>query len=128
MTPIEKKETIKIIPQVVGKGILILRMTGFIDASNASLFSRLVHEQLNRKYSNVILDFSELQYMYLNSSALGIFMKIYQSVASRQGETSMLNLPREVEKTLEKLGLTKYFRIFSEEKKATQYFQEKEEK
>ncbi|UCD83403.1 MAG: STAS domain-containing protein [Deltaproteobacteria bacterium] len=128
MTSIEKKETVKIIPQVVDKGILILRIIGYIDASNASLFSRLINEQLNRRYSNVILDFSELQYMYLNNSALGIFMKIYQSVASRQGEIGLLKLPQEVEKTLVKLGLTKYFRIFSEEKKATRYFNEKEEK
>jgi len=120
MSPKEKTETLSIVSQVEERGILILRIAGFIDASNINQFDRQMHEQIEKGYSKIILDCSEIQYM--NSSALGIILDIHQLAIKRQGGIRIINLPRKFEKTLEMLGLTDYFQIFSEKEKALQSF------
>jgi len=113
-------ETLEIVCRVDEKGILILKIAGFIDASNINLFDRQIHEQMEKGYSKIILDCSELQ--YINSSALGILLEAHQIATKRQGGIRILNLPQKIEKTFEILGLTEYFQIFSEEEKALQSF------
>jgi len=120
MSPKEKTETLRIVSQVEESGILILKIAGFIDASNINLFDRQMHEQIENGYSKIILDFSELQYM--NSSALGILLDLHQLTARRQGSMRIINLPRKIEKTFEMLGFNDYFQIFSEKEKALQSF------
>lgn len=122
MTPVEKKETVKIVPQVSEKGILILRVVGFIDASNISLFVRQTREQLGGEYRRIILDFSELRYMDINSSAQNIFLNLHQLATARQASIRILNLPWKLEQLFVKLGLNRHFQIFTEEKKAIQSF------
>ena len=120
MSPKEKMETLKVIPRVDESGILIMKIAGFIDASNINLFERHMHEQIEKGYHKIILDCSEIQYM--NSSALGILLDLHQLTAKRQGGIRILNLPRKIEKTFEMLGFTDYFQVFSEEEKALQSF------
>jgi anti-anti-sigma factor len=122
MSPVEKKETLKIVPQVSEGEILILRVIGFIDASNINLFVRQMREQLGRGYRRIILDFSELQYMDINSSAQNIFLNLHQLATARQASVRILNLPWKLEQLFRKLGLNKHFQIFTEEKKAIQSF------
>ncbi len=111
---------LEIISRVEEKGILILKIAGFIDASNINLFERQMHEHMEKGYRKIILDCSELK--YINSSALGILLDVHQSVVRRQGDLKFLNLPRKIGKTFEMLGLTDYFQIFSEKEKAIQSF------
>ena len=112
--------TLEITCRLEEKGILLLKIAGFIDASNINLFDRQIHEQMKKGYSKIVLDCSELQ--YLNSSALGILLEAHQIAVKHQGGIRILNLPRKIEKTFEILGFTEYFQIFSEEKKALQSF------
>ncbi len=122
MTPVEKKETLKIIPQVSEGGILTLRVVGFIDASNINLFVQQTYEQLGRGYRRIILDFSEIRYMDINSSAQNIFLNLHQLAAARQARVRILNLPWKLEQLFGKLGLDQHFQTFTEEKKARQSF------
>jgi len=115
-----KMETLGIITRVEENEILILRITGFIDASNINQFERHMHEQIEKGYSKIILDCSEIQ--YINSSALGIILDIHQLAIKRQGGIKIIDLPRKFEKTFEMLGFTDYFQVFSEEEKALQSF------
>jgi anti-anti-sigma factor len=117
---------LEIIPRVDNSGVLILKIVGFVDASNINIFNRRIHEAMENGYSRIILDFSELQ--YINSSALGVLLDAHSLATKRQGDLKILNLPREIEKTFEILGFTSYFQIFSDEKKAIQSFSLKEKK
>lgn len=113
-------ETLEIIPRVEDGRILILKIVGFIDASNINLFARQFYEQIDNGYSKIILDCSELQ--YINSSALGILLDVHQLAKKRRGDIRILNLPRKIKRTFRMLGFTEYFQIFSDEKKALQSF------
>jgi anti-sigma B factor antagonist len=113
-------ETLEITCRVGKEGVLILKIVGFIDASNINLFDRRIHEQIEKGYSKIILDCSELQ--YINSSALGLLLEVHQLAVKRQGGIKILKLPKKIERTFEILGFTEYFQIFSEEEKALQSF------
>jgi anti-anti-sigma factor len=110
----------EIIPRVDNSGVLILKIVGFVDASNINIFNRRIHEPVENGYSRIILDLSELQ--YINSSALGVLLDAHSLATKHQGDLKILNLPRKIEKTFEILGFTSYFQIFSDEKKAIQSF------
>ncbi len=113
-------ENLNIISRVDNSGVLILKIVGFVDASNINIFNRQIYESVENGYSKIILDCSELQ--YLNSSALGVLLDAHSLATKLQGGLKILNLPRKVEKTFEILGFTNYFQIFSDEKKAVQSF------
>lgn len=115
-----KMKDLEIIPRVDNSGVLILKIVGFVDASNVNIFNRQIYEPLENGYSKIILDCSELQ--YLNSSALGVLLDAHSLATKRHGDLKILNLPREIEKTFEILGFTNYFQIFSDENKAIQSF------
>jgi len=87
-------DTLEIVSRVEEKEILILKIAGFIDASNINSFDRQIHEQIEKGYCKIILDCSELQ--YLNSSALGTLLDIYQAANRHQGGVKILNLPRKI--------------------------------
>ena len=101
-------------------GVLILKVAGFVDASNINTFNRRIHEPMEKGYNKIILDCSELQ--YINSSALGIILDAHLLATKRQGDLKILKLPRKIEKTFETLGFTSYLHTFSDEKKAIQSF------
>lgn len=113
-------ENLEIIPKLNDKGVLIIKIVGFVDASNINLFDRRMYETVENGFSKIILDCSELQ--YINSSALGILMDIHLSANKRKGDLKILNLPKKMEKTFEMLGFNNYFQIFADEKKAIQSF------
>ena len=82
MSPKEKTEALRIVSQVEERGILILKIAGFIYGSNINLFNRQIVKQIEKGYRKIILDCSELK--YINSSALGILLDMHQ-VANKTG-------------------------------------------
>ena len=120
MSPEDNMETLSIIPRVEERGILILGITGYIDATNIDLFERQMYEQIENGHNKIILDFSEIQ--YINSAALGVILNMNQLAIKRQGSIRIINLPRKYEKTFELLGLNGYLQIFSEKEKALESF------
>ncbi|UCD84796.1 MAG: STAS domain-containing protein [Deltaproteobacteria bacterium] len=113
-------ENLEIIPKLNDRGVLIIKVIGFVDASNITLFDRRMHEAVENGYSKIILDLSELQ--YINSSALGILLDIHLSANKRKGDLRILNLPRKMQKTFDVLGFNDYFQIFNDEKSAVYSF------
>ena len=113
-------ENLKITSRVDKNGILILKLDGFVDASNISLFDRQMHEQIEKGYHKIVLNCSELQYM--NSSAMGILLEVHKIAAKQQGGIRILNLPPKFKRTFDLLGFNDYFQVFSEEEKAIQSF------
>ncbi|UCD85960.1 MAG: STAS domain-containing protein [Deltaproteobacteria bacterium] len=111
-------KTLEITHRMDKKGVLFLKVAGFIDASNINFFDRELNSQMEKGYNKIILDCSELQ--YLNSSALGILLEAHQTAVKQQGGIRILNLPQKIEKTFNILGFNEYFQIFSDEAKAVQ--------
>ena len=119
-------KTLKLTHRLGENGVMILKVAGFVDASNINIFNRRIHEPVEKGYSKIILDCSELQ--YINSSALGILLDAHLLATKHQGDFKILSLPRKIKKTFEILGFINYFQIFSDEKKAIQSFSPKKVK
>ncbi|UCD83609.1 MAG: STAS domain-containing protein [Deltaproteobacteria bacterium] len=116
----KKDNVFEITTRLEEGGIMILKIAGYVDASNINHFEQQLGEQINKGYYKIILDCSELE--YLNSSALGIILDFHKLAAKHQGGIRLLNLSHRIESTFNMLGFNDYFLIFSEEKKAIESF------
>jgi len=98
------------------RGITILKVSGFVDASNISRFDDELYSHIKRGETKIIIDCSDLQ--YINSMGMGILLEARQLATKKDGDIVILNLPKKISKVFEILGFNEIFKFYTSEEEA----------
>lgn len=102
------------------RGVTIIKVSGFVDASNISRFDEELYSHIKKGASKIIIDCSDLQ--YINSMGMGILLEARQLATKRDGDIVILNLPKKISKVFEILGFNEIFKFYSTEEDALKAF------
>jgi len=102
------------------RGIIILKVSGFVDASNINRFDEELYSHIKRGTAKIVVDCSDLQ--YINSMGMGILLEARQLAAKRNGDVVILNLPKKISKVFEILGFNEIFKLYTSEEEALKAF------
>lgn len=83
---------------------LYIKMCGEIDHHMASILREESDNILNRSYiKEIVFDFEGIKFM--DSSGIGLIMGRYRQVGYNNGEVSLINVPRNIDRMLEMSGI-----------------------
>lgn len=100
--------------------ISITDVNGAIDATNVCEFEEKLLKILEGGIRNVVLIFSQLH--YINSTAMGVLVKIGDRFLDQGGEVKLVDLPEKVRSLFDMLGLLSLFNCYNTEKDAIDSF------
>ncbi len=102
------------------QGVTVLKVSGFIDASNITRFDEELYSHIRKGASKIAIDCSELQ--YINSMGMGILLEARQLAAKRNGDIVIVSLPKKISKVFEILGFNEIFKFYASEDEALKAF------
>ena len=95
---------------------LIVRLSGELDHHTAELVRTQVEAELDRGYSNLVMNFDQLGFM--DSSGLGVILGRYKRVTQAGGRMSLCSVNDQLMKLFELSGMLKILRIYKTESQA----------
>ena len=101
---------------VNGLRIAILNLKGSIDGSTVKIFEAKAMDLYNDGIKYLILNFEEIGYM--NSTGLGILVKILDKYQDTDGDVKLLKVPRKIEDLFDMLGISSIVTSYSTLKEA----------
>jgi anti-anti-sigma factor len=110
----------KILKIKESNGVLVMSVSGFVDASNVDEFKKEVDIAIESKNSRIVLDFSTLD--YINSSGFGVLLDARERTMKVGGEVKILNLPSKIENLFRILGFTHLFATYKDRDQAVSSF------
>lgn len=107
----EEDEKLSIELEVPGglASCLLLRLSGYIDTYNASLFQRRVYKAMDRGFTHLIFDLFALS--YVSSTGINSFITFLKLSQQRGGDIVLLGVQREVSGVFEVLGFHVFFKM-----------------
>jgi anti-anti-sigma factor len=90
-------------------GIVVVKVSGFLDAHTVDSFERRMDELLEQSQNRLIMDLGALNYM--SSAGIGAMMVLLQQLRRRQGDMVIMQPSAKVYKILDLLGFTRIFNI-----------------
>lgn len=100
--------------------ILILKLKGRLDTNASMDFEQQVEEAIKFSKKNMILDFSELE--YICSSGLRVIIQAAKKLKSLQGEVVLCCMEDYIKEVFEISGFDAFLKIFSSKEEAVNYF------
>lgn len=101
-------------------GFEVLDLYGELDAHTASQLEDSLKRLINNQKSNIIVNFSELD--YIASAGLGVFMAYIEDVRSIGGDIKLTNMNDKVYNVFDLLGFPTLYDILEDEKQAVEKF------
>ena len=102
------------------RGFEVLDLYGELDAHTASQLEDSLKRLINNQKSNIIVNFSELD--YIASAGLGVFMAYIEDVRSIGGDIKLTNMNDKVYNVFDLLGFPTLYDILEDEKQAVEKF------
>jgi anti-sigma B factor antagonist len=99
----------------------IIDLSGDLDAHTAAQLERAIQELIEKKRTNIIVNFSKLN--YISSAGLGVFMSFIDDVRSKGGDIKFSNMPEKIFQVFDLLGFPLLYEIYDDERKAVEKFQ-----
>lgn len=90
-------------------GITCLRIEGSLDASNASIAKKNIHDIIAAEGANLIIDFSGLQ--YISSAGLRVILVVAKGIKAKKGKIVLCSMTTGVKKDFNISGFTSMFDI-----------------
>ncbi len=103
------------------KTAAIVRINGAIDAKTVVLFQEKLDQLQKNGYTRFILDMVGIK--YVNSTGLGTLVNVADALESRGGGIALVKIHPKVKVVFDMLGLNAFFKIFSNETEALNFFQ-----
>jgi len=100
--------------------ILILRLKGRLDTNASTYFEQQIEESINSSTRNMIIDFSDLE--YICSRGLGLVIYAAKILKSHQGELVLCSLEDYIQEVFEISGFDKFLKIFASREEAVNNF------
>lgn len=101
-------------------GFEVLDLYGELDAHTASQLEDSLKRLINNQKSNIIVNFSELD--YIASAGLGVFMAYIEDVRGIGGDIKLTNMNDKVYNVFDLLGFPTLYDILEDEKEAVEKF------
>ena len=108
------------IPQM--KSAALVKISGAIDAKTVIHFQDKLDQLQQEKYTHFILDMEGIK--YVNSTGLGTLVNVADALETRGGGIALIKIHPKVKVVFDMLGLNAFFKIFSNEEEALNYFRE----
>jgi anti-sigma B factor antagonist len=102
--------------------LIILYLSGFLDAHTSSLLEKKFEELLSKKLYKVIVSFSGLS--YISSAGLGVFMAYIETMRSHSGDIKLSDMSDKIFNIFDMLGFPILFNILKNEDEAVNKFNE----
>lgn len=102
------------------RGFEVLDLYGELDAHTASQLEDSLKRLINNQKSNIIVNFSELD--YIASAGLGVFMAYIEDVRGIGGDIKLTNMNDKVYNVFDLLGFPTLYDILEDEKQAVEKF------
>lgn len=97
----------------------VFKLIGEFDLNEVYLFESKVSEALSQKPPKIVLDISELE--YLDSSAIGAFVRLYREVVEKsKGKLYFFNPKEFIEELFELSNLKNFLSIIHEQSELEQ--------
>lgn len=100
--------------------IVILRITGELDALAAPKVKGKLIDLMDKGKKNFLIDLKEVE--HINSLAMGILRGRLREIKENNGDIKLLNLSEHLTTIFEMVGLDEVFEIFSSEQEALNSF------
>jgi len=100
--------------------ILVLKLKGRLDTNASAEFEQQVESSINSRIKNMILDFSELE--YICSSGLRVIIQAAKKLRSLQGELVLCALEDYIQEVFEISGFDAFLKIFASKEEAVNSF------
>jgi len=98
----------------------IVRIDGRLDATSAPLLERKLLEQIDGGVKNMVLDFSEVN--YLSSAGMRLLLSITKKLKGLNGALHCCSVGEEVMEIVKMAGFERIIHIFPTEREALQGF------
>lgn len=82
----------------------LVRLVGFIDAPNYSSFENTLEKLVKKGAKNVVLDFSQVE--YINSTGISAVIRFHSTLSEKDGALILIQVSRNVGLTMHLLGVT----------------------
>lgn len=102
------------------KQIIVLDISGELDAHTASQLENTLKELITNKNIKIIVNCNNLE--YIASAGLGVFMAYIEDVRSLGGDIKLSNMNKRVYNVFDLLGFPTLYDILDEESEAIQAF------
>jgi anti-sigma B factor antagonist len=100
--------------------ILILKLKGRLDTNASMEFEQQVEESINSRTKNMIIDFSDLE--YICSSGLRVIIQAAKKLKSLQGELVLCSMEDYIQEVFEISGFDTFLKIFTSKDEALNSF------
>ncbi|HOP49828.1 MAG TPA: STAS domain-containing protein [Ignavibacteriales bacterium] len=108
--------------EFVDNDIVIIKVSGFLDAHTAPKLEDEISQLLDDKKYKIIIDFSSLN--YISSAGLGVFMANIEIIRSNGGDIKFYNLPDKVFEVFDMLGFPMLYEFYKDLNLAIEKFKE----
>ncbi len=108
------------IEKQVNKELLMLKISGELDASTAIKLDDEINGALESNQINILVDCGDLN--YISSAGFGVFVSYIKDLQTRAGKFVLYNLSNNVFETFKILGLNDLLTIADTEKEAKSFF------
>jgi anti-sigma B factor antagonist len=100
--------------------ILTLKLKGRLDTNASMEFEQQVEESINQSTKNMIIDFSDLE--YICSSGLRVIIQAAKKLKSLQGELVLCSMEDYIQEVFEISGFDTFLKIFASKEEALKSF------
>lgn len=91
-------------------GVLVVTVTGFLDAHTAPLFEQMLAQAVAKKRYRIVVHCADLT--YISSTGLGVFMAFIDTVRDAGGDIKLAGVSPKVYKVFDLLGFPKLLEFY----------------
>jgi len=102
-------EEFKIEREVADKAVVILRLTGYLDAHTFERLEETIADLFARGNFRLIVDLANVQ--YISSAGAGVFIGALSEAHENKGNIVLMNPTANVREVFDLLGLTQIFQV-----------------
>ena len=104
---------------------LLLKLSGYIDTYNTTLFQQRVVSGITAGFTRLIFDCTQLN--YLSSTGIGSFTVFLKAVKPKNGDIVIFGLQQRLEEIFQLLGFSQFFNIVQTLSDAQRHFEQANE-
>jgi anti-sigma B factor antagonist len=113
-------EEFKIEKENAIKGVVIVRLTGYLDAHTFERLEETIGELFGQAHYKIIVDLSHVE--YISSAGAGVFIGALSEAHEHKGNIVLMNPTPNVREVFELLGLTQIFMVVDDRESALAAF------
>jgi anti-sigma B factor antagonist len=99
----------KIEKESAEKGVVIVRLTGYLDAHTFERLEETIGELFGQAKYKIVVDLSQVE--YISSAGAGVFIGALSEAHEHKGNIVLMNPTANVREVFDLLGLTQIFQV-----------------